>query len=762
MRRFGLYFTGDRNEGLMFKLKRTGLKHFRFLFLPIILLALSAAAQPGTGCITGTVEDQSGLPVGGAEVFVYGSDIRDITGSSGSYTLSGVVCASPRYIVCAVKDGSITAFEGNIDVSAGGTTVVDLVLAELEESNSHRSQLLQVKMGYVIDRIITVSDTLQPDENAVLNPSLYPDSVTVYMLPGEHIDPTNPVVAAIANNILMSIPEPLRTNQTEVARRVYIWVVTHTHYDLMNNYPDDLTCGNWQTVNGGWGLNFNDWCYKPSEVVEEERSICIEFERLTSSLLRALEIPARPSPLKAHPVTQWWVQLADGTGYWANMETSGGSTEYWETGDSLACFPDRPEHKILFTWPNADAPIHMNWDSGYDHLWQERSEQSTLQRNPANLALAMIMLDEFEQYGTAFTSGSQPGSGEPNYEVYFKGFDIDLASMESGQEITVWFPVFPTTQYNEVLDWAVWTSHPEWVTNQWVETLYDSTSGRSLDIQYISLHLTGSSEQSIDLLNGGFEEGGAQPSNWTPAASPPGSAVFDRSSVSHTGSWSAHITGLMPSTQAAYIQTLAVEPGQHVRLNGWVKRDLNSPIEKVCLKMFFSVDGTPGGLVTANLSPVNGANEQGWTWVNGGATVPEGADSVAILCSIDGLSEAWFDDIRISVRESGTSGMENEEWQGDPSLSVCSVLHQNYPNPFTTTTIVDYEISNDSQITLELYDISGRMVRTLVRDYLPAGKHSIEWDGNDDSGINVASGVYFCRLETADRSTQARKLMLLR
>ena len=361
--------------------------------------------------------------------------------------------------MCAVKDGCITAFDGGIDVPAGGAVNVDLVLTELEESNSHRSQYLVVEMGYVIDHMIVGSDTLQPDENAVLDPSLYPDSVTVYMLPGEHIDPTDPVIASIANEILMSIPEPLRTNQTEVARKVYIWVVTHIHYDLMTNYPGDLTCGNWQTVNGGWGVNFNDWCYEPSETVEEERAICIEFERLTSALLRALEIPARPAPLKAHPVTQWWVQLSDGSGYWANMETSGGSTEYWQNGDSLACFPARPEHKLYFCWPNADAPMHMNWDTGYDQLWIEQSGMKTLQRDPGNLSLAMTMLDEFEQYGKVLTTGSLPDPGEPYYEVYYKGFALDLGSMETGQEITVWFPVFPTTQYIEVLGACPRTEH---------------------------------------------------------------------------------------------------------------------------------------------------------------------------------------------------------------------------------------------------------------------------------------------------------------
>ena len=750
----------------MLKLDRTGLKHTIFFLFPMLLLIQTAVAQSGTGNISGTVEDQSGLPVEGAEVFVYGSDIRDITSVDGSYLLSDVECGSPRHIVCAVRDGSITAFEGRIDVPAGGTVSTDLVLTDLEESNSRRSQYLYVKMGYIIDFMVVNSDTLQPDENAVLDPSLYPDSVTVYLLPGEHIDPADPLIASIANDILMSIPEPLRTNQTEVARKVYIWVVTHIHYDLQKNYPGDITCGAWQTNNGGWGLNFNDWSYEPSEVVEEERAICVEFERLTSSLLRALDIPARPFPVQqCHPVTQWWVQLSDGSGYWANMETSGGSTEYWENGDSLACFPARPEHKLTFCWPNSDAPIHMNWESGFDHIWKENTTMRSLQRNPGNLALAMMMLDEFEQYGAMFTSGPTPEEGEPFYKVYAKGFSIDLGSMETGEEIIVWFPLFPANTYREVLDTATWTSHPEWVTDQWVETVYDPTSGRSLDLQYISFNLECPSELPIDLLNCGFEEGGALPSNWTQTANPPGSAVFDKSGTSHSGSWSAHITGLQPVTNAAFEQSLAVEPGQHVRLNGWLKRDLLTDANTgyACYEILFTGSGIPGGSLFSSLIIVHRNNEQGWIWLNGGETVPAGADSVTIRCSVHGLVEAWFDDIQLSIWESSSTGMETEEWLSGSSSAVYPVLHQNYPNPFNSTTMISFTtVESIAGTELVIYNISGRIVKTLVNSVLPAGEHSVSWDGTDENGHPVGSGIYFCHLISGNNPSESRRMVLLK
>lgn len=70
----------------MFKFNRASLRYFFIQLIPVLLLIQTAAAQSGTGDITGTVEYQYGLPVEGAEVFVYGSDIRDITGAMEAIT----------------------------------------------------------------------------------------------------------------------------------------------------------------------------------------------------------------------------------------------------------------------------------------------------------------------------------------------------------------------------------------------------------------------------------------------------------------------------------------------------------------------------------------------------------------------------------------------------------------------------------------------------------------------------------------------------
>ena len=73
-------------------------------------------------------------------------------------------------------------------------------------------------------------------------------------------------------------------------------------------------------------------------------------------------------------------------------------------------------------------------------------------------------------------------------------------------------------------------------------------------------------------------------------------------------------------------------------------------------------------------------------------------------------------------------------------------LDPNYPNPFNPSTVISYRLAENSEVSLELYNLSGQRVRTLVSDMRPAGRHQVVWDGRDDAGRALASGKYFYRL----------------
>jgi immune inhibitor A len=89
-------------------------------------------------------------------------------------------------------------------------------------------------------------------------------------------------------------------------------------------------------------------------------------------------------------------------------------------------------------------------------------------------------------------------------------------------------------------------------------------------------------------------------------------------------------------------------------------------------------------------------------------------------------------------------------------------LHQNYPNPFNPSTLIKFNIgSSASHVTLTVFNILGRHVRTLLDSDLPGGTHEVRWDGHDERGVEVGSGVYFYRLESKNASA-TRKMLLLR
>ena len=95
-----------------------------------------------------------------------------------------------------------------------------------------------------------------------------------------------------------------------------------------------------------------------------------------------------------------------------------------------------------------------------------------------------------------------------------------------------------------------------------------------------------------------------------------------------------------------------------------------------------------------------------------------------------------------------------------PALSLA--LHQNTPNPFNPSTSISYDVAAPGGVvTIAVYDVAGRLVRTLVAGAERPGKKGVTWDGRDDRGESVASGVYFYRL-TAGERTPTKKMVLLK
>jgi hypothetical protein len=97
----------------------------------------------------------------------------------------------------------------------------------------------------------------------------------------------------------------------------------------------------------------------------------------------------------------------------------------------------------------------------------------------------------------------------------------------------------------------------------------------------------------------------------------------------------------------------------------------------------------------------------------------------------------------------------------DPALPDAFVLAQNYPNPFNPTTTIAYGVPDRSQVQIEIFNVLGQAVRTLVNETKAAGRYEVIWDCTDNVGRAVVSGVYFYRI-TAGNYTDSKKMLLLK
>ncbi len=94
-------------------------------------------------------------------------------------------------------------------------------------------------------------------------------------------------------------------------------------------------------------------------------------------------------------------------------------------------------------------------------------------------------------------------------------------------------------------------------------------------------------------------------------------------------------------------------------------------------------------------------------------------------------------------------------------LPASFVLHQNYPNPFNPSTRIDYYLSQPTEVKITIYNLLGQKVKTLIGQYQTEGSKTVFWDGKDDAGIDVASGVYFYKVVAGAHKT-VKKMILLK
>lgn len=94
-------------------------------------------------------------------------------------------------------------------------------------------------------------------------------------------------------------------------------------------------------------------------------------------------------------------------------------------------------------------------------------------------------------------------------------------------------------------------------------------------------------------------------------------------------------------------------------------------------------------------------------------------------------------------------------------VEIPTMLLPNIPNPFINSTLIRYQIDERQEIKIEIYDISGRLIRTLSSGIVEPGVHNLRWNGKDAEGKRVPAGIYFCRLSAGNR-IQSRKMVMIK
>lgn len=165
---------------------------------------------------------------------------------------------------------------------------------------------------------------------------------------------------------------------------------------------------------------------------------------------------------------------------------------------------------------------------------------------------------------------------------------------------------------------------------------------------------------------------------------------------------------------------------------------------------------------------------------------PEGTPSYRITCNV-GASQGVFIIDTTCIAPANHLSFVTKDDQGADIIVVPSFIHgivgvgvpagvreletgiipqsysleQNYPNPFNANTVIRFQQPVDGNVRIDVYNILGHRVRTLVDEFRSAGTHQADWDGRSENGVEVATGVYFYRI-TAEQFTSTRKMVLLK
>lgn len=262
------------------------------------------------------------------------------------------------------------------------------------------------------------------------------------------------------------------------------------------------------------------------------------------------------------------------------------------------------------------------------------------------------------------------------------------------------------------------------------------------------------------VLNGSFETDG-RPSldNWLINCD----GESFQGSPSAGGTWSlrfqtGNLQGCFPGTGSQIIPEF--RNGDIWQVSVWARQDEKKLAQtSFYLKVFHKTDQD------ATILSVDTTTSNEWTQLTIVDTlVLDEGDSVAIVLDAGGTSGpqqlesySYFD--LVEAEKIGELVVSVNDFTDLHPKNF--TLFQNFPNPFNPTSTISYDLPKDTKVNLKIYNLYGQEVRTLVNEAQSAGHKSAVWNGKDDSGIIVSSGLYIYRLE-AENIVQNKKMLFLK
>ncbi|MCB1183785.1 carboxypeptidase regulatory-like domain-containing protein [bacterium] len=144
------------------------------------------------------------------------------------------------------------------------------------------------------------------------------------------------------------------------------------------------------------------------------------------------------------------------------------------------------------------------------------------------------------------------------------------------------------------------------------------------------------------------------------------------------------------------------------------------------------------------------------------AMIPVGDGHLRYVDSGEGLTAGTVVVYSYALVQGGAEMMIDEvEATFEGGLPRTFAVHPNYPNPFNPMTNIHFDLARPGHVRVEIFDVSGRLVKRLVDENRPAAAHTVVWDGTNESGGRVASGAYYVRVRT-DRDFAVQKMMLVK